>query len=514
MLEARRRHPAADLSWHLRYEVPGGPVPTDASGGADDLAGAVVGTSDLEALYDLQARGRAAPAHYLTGGDQPPPDLPAVDLEQVERRMLADCIDLRTCAPTAGAQAIWRDGRWWHTSLRIADTTETFTESDTGQIHRRETSILRRGWQPPAPSWQGAPVPYVDCPDCDPHSRLRRCECLLLAGRADPDCPKCSGAGLSPSALPCDTCRDTHRVYRSVTVTLTDLVGRVVHLDWRVDRHGWRAGDLGWHGDVHTWQAGQQGWHTGERVPAPQVATQPGGKPVHQLPDPFRLATWAGRFGVRPDDLTELDGGGEVRHDLRKGVVTLPYPGADPLAEHLHQASRGRPGARLFVLARRPDVPPLADLVRLVLGIRLTVTVTLTDHIDNAGDLRLVQGEGWDVGVEPPGLPVAPHSLPTRPTPEAAIANCLEYLELAVAQRVPEDPTRPIPVPQTPVPVAVDDPVPLIRRLARHHAGQPVAVHYDGVTCQLQVRERDGVRQLCTAPTLPAALTALGLDRN
>ncbi|MGX7670218.1 hypothetical protein [Plantactinospora sp. DSM 117369] len=512
VLEARRRHPAADLTWHLRYEVPGGPVPTDARGGADDLAGAIVATGDLDALYDLQARGRAAPAHYLTGGDRPPVDPPAVDLDQLERGMLADCTDLHTGVPTAGAQAIWRDGRWWHTSLRVADTAETFTESGTGQIYRRETSILRRGWQPPAPSWRGPPVPYVDCPDCDPHSRLRRCDCLLLAERADPDCPKCSGAGRSPSALPCDTCRDSHRLYRDLTVTLTDLAGRVTHLHWQVDRHGWRAGDLTWRGDEHTWQTGEQGWRAGERLSAPHVATQPGGKPVHQLPDPFRLATWAGFFGVRPDDLTELDGGGEVRHDLRKGIVTLPHPGADPLTEYLHQASRGQPGARLFVLARRPDVPPLADLIRLVLGLRLTVTVTLVDHVDNAGDLRLVQGEGWDVNIEPPGLPVAPDTLPARPTPEAAIGYCLEHLELAVARRVPDDPTQPIPVPQTPAPVAVDDPVPLIRRLARHHAGQPVAVHYDGRTCRLLLWERGGVRQLCTAPTFPTALTALGID--
>ncbi|MFY1690820.1 hypothetical protein [Plantactinospora sp. WMMB782] len=514
VLEARRRHPDADPTWQLRYEVPGGPVPNDVCGGADDLTGAIVTTTDLDALYDLEARGRTAPAHYLTGGVPPPAGPPDVDLDQLERRMLADCTDLCTGAPTAGAQAIWRDRRWWHTSLRIAGTAETFSEWDTGQIHLRETSILRRGWQPPTPSWQGPSIPYVDCPHCDPHSRLRRCDCVLFTGRADPDCPQCSGAGRRPSALPCDTCRDSHRIHHSLTVTLTDLADRVTHLHWQVDRHGWRAGDLTWHGDAHPSAAGEQGWQAGERISAPHVATQPGGKPVHQLPDPFRLATWAGRFGVRPDDLTELDGGGSIGQGLLDGTVTVPYAGADPLAEHLRQASRGRPGARLFVLARRPDVPPLADLVRLLLGLRLTVTVTLVDHGDNAGDPRLVQGEGWDVGVEPPGLPVAPDALPVGPTPEAAIARCLEHLEIAVARRVPDDPAQPIPVPQTPVPVEVDDPVPLIRRLARQHVGQPVAVHYAGLVCQLLLHDRDGVRRLCTAPTLPGALAALGLDRR
>jgi hypothetical protein len=71
---------------------------------------------------------------------------------------------------------------------------------------------------------------------------------------------------------------------------------------------------------------------------------------------------------------------------------------------------------------------------------------------------------------------------------------CREYLDLAIAGlaiagTVPDDPSESIPVPQTPTPVVVHDPVPLIRRLARHHPGQPVAVHYDGVTCRVWLRE-------------------------
>ncbi|MBF9131879.1 hypothetical protein I0C86_23355 [Plantactinospora sp. S1510] len=173
----------------------------------------------------------------------------------------------------------------------------------------------------------------------------------------------------------------------------------------------------------------------------------------------------------------------------------------------------GRPGPTrwLFVLARRPDVPPLAELLRLVLGLRLAVTITLVDHVRNAGDLRLIQGESWDVTVSVLGRLPAPADPPTHSTPESATAHCLEYLELAIAGNVPDNPDEPIPVPQTPTPIVVDDPVPLLRRLARHHPGQPVAVHYDGVTCQVWLRERDDVRQLATAPTLPAAIGALGL---
>ncbi|MBF9131863.1 hypothetical protein I0C86_23275 [Plantactinospora sp. S1510] len=527
VVEARRLVATAGLTWAIRFEVPGGPVPAEARGYADDLTAAITSTTDLDACYGLEERGLTAPAHHLTIGE-PPPDPPPVDLDQLERRILADCLDLATGGPTAGAQAIWRDGRWWHTSLRAAGTREVLTEWSTGQIFSRHAPTLRRGWQPPAPSWQDpTPIAYVDCPDCDPHSRLQRCDCRLATGRVDPDCPRCAGSGRSPSLLRCHTCRGARRLHSEAAITITDLAGRVVHLSWRADASGWRMGEFAWHGDLagrqadragpgdgRAWQVGEETWRTGQRVPAPRVATHPGGKPLHQLPAQFRLAGWADHFGVRPEDLVELDGGGSLDHNLRDGTVTLHRSDADPLTEYLRWAARGRPGGRLFVLARRPDVPPLADLVRLVLGLRLTVTITLVDHIRNAGDLRLIQGESWDVTINVVGRLPAPADPPSRSNPEAAIAFCLEYLELAIASNVPDNPDEPIPVPQTPTPIVVDDPVPLLRRLARHHPGQPVAVHYDGITCQVWLRERDDVRQLATAPTLPAAITALGIDQN
>jgi len=511
VVEARRRaSDGAGFSWYLRYEVPGGPVPCEPGRDADNLAQAIAATGDLDALYGLEERGRHVPAYYLDAGDRPPADPPRVDLDRLERRILADCVDLATGAPTAGAQAIWRDGRWWHTTLH-ADTAEIRTERPAGQLCQRRRAVLRRGWEPPAPSWRGAPVPSVDCPDCAPDFPLRRCDCRLGAGRIDPDCPTCGGSGRAPLLLPCRTCRDTHRLHDGVTVTITDLTSLVVHLTWRVDAAGWQAGELVWWADDGLPQAGEHIWRAGLRLPAPVVATHPGGAPLHQLPAPFRLGGWAHAFGVRPEDLVELDGGGDVDRDLRNGTVTLHRAGDEPLTAYLRQVGRGRPGARRFVLARRPDVPPVADLVRLVLGLRLAITVTLTDHAPDAGDLRLGQGESWDVTIRPPGAPVVPADPPTRATPEAAVAFCLDYLELVIAGSVPDDPIVPIPVPQAPTPAVVHDPVPLLRRLARHHAGQPVAVHYEGGTCQVWLRDRDDVRHIATAATLPAAVHALGL---
>ncbi|MFY1669000.1 hypothetical protein ACN27G_03435 [Plantactinospora sp. WMMB334] len=51
--------------------------------------------------------------------------------------------------------------------------------------------------------------------------------------------------------------------------------------------------------------------------------------------------------------------------------MTLHQPDADLLTEYLCWAARGQPGGRLFILARRPDVPSPAELARPILGLRL-----------------------------------------------------------------------------------------------------------------------------------------------
>ena len=484
VVEARRGSSHSGLCWTIRYEMPGAPVPVQLHNQHDDLLAAIAATGVADAMYGLAERGRHAPAHYLRASQQPVPEPTVTDVDQLERRIVAECVDSRTGAETAGGQAIWRDGRWWHSSLRVAGTSETLTEWETGQISRSDRPVLRRGWEPPEPSWWGGCIPYVPCPDCDPVSRLRRCLCRLGRPTPDPDCPRCAGSGRSPSALPCHTCRDSHRVYRGMAITITDLVSPPVQLNW-------------WAGD---------------RVSAPLVATQPGGKPVHQLPEQFRLAAWANHFGVRPEDLTLLDGGDPLDQNLRDGIVTCDYPGQAPLPRHIARASAGQPGGRLLLAATALDVPPMSDVIRLVLGLHLAVTVTVTDHRPNHDDPRLIHGESWDVTVVAPEAPVTPANPPTRSTPEAAIRHCLDYFDLAVAGTVPADPHRPIPVPQTPVAGTFDDPVPLIRRLARRYAGQPVAVHFARTGCQLHLRQgRDDLRHLATATTLAAALRALGL---
>ncbi|WP_189043274.1 hypothetical protein [Micromonospora sonchi] len=203
-----RRH---GQGWKVRYEVPGSPVPMFRIG-HPDLPEALAGTDVADALAGLAERGRGVAAR-LVQPDQPrPPVVPAVEVDQLERRILADCVDPVDGVELPGAQAIWRDGRWWHTSLRDGEPVEDLVEQPTGQVMRRVRVPLRRGFTPPDPSWLGAEIGWRPCPDCVPGSRLRSCDCRLGGRTADGGCPHCRGAGLRPSALACLSCDDTHRL--------------------------------------------------------------------------------------------------------------------------------------------------------------------------------------------------------------------------------------------------------------------------------------------------------------
>ncbi len=317
VIEARHLN-TGRVTWDIRFEVPGSDVPPDPRQCGDDLPAAIAATTVADALDNLARRSLAAPA-YSIRPIHPDPELlgpPQVDSDQVERRIYAD-LQL-----ASAAQAIWRNGRWWHTRLRPGGSTIVMVERETGQVDRHRVTNLLRNWEPPTPVWQGDPLPSIACPDCKPDSRLQRCCCTMGGRTADPDCAACSGAGYAPSALACHTCRDSHRVHLAVQVTITDLNGRVEH----------------------------QLWQPAAGEPAVPVATQPGGKPVYQVPHRYRLARWARYFGVRPEDLTELDTGYPVGQDLCDGIVTAGSFTTDPVPGVRRRRQSGP--------ARRPVVGP------------------------------------------------------------------------------------------------------------------------------------------------------------
>ncbi|BCJ60354.1 hypothetical protein [Micromonospora endophytica] len=459
VIEARRPH-RGNPTWQVRYEVPGGEVPAQTSAYWPDLATAVAGTTVADALYGLGERGAAAPAYTMLPGGRRRAARPVVELARLGE-LIAD--DL---ARAPGAQAIWRDGSWWHVRLGVGGSTLMLTERDTGQVARQTVTLLRRAAEPPAPSWQGVPIPYEPCPDCVPGSRLVACYCRVDGGPAEPGCRLCGGAGHEPVPGGCPRCRGSHRRYAALTVTVTDLEQRAEH-------QLWLPGD------------------------GPEVG------PDHRLDRPYRLADQAADFGVRPEDLTEADGGQPLTFGLREGLVLAGGP--DPQRRFVASAAAGRPGARLIVVARRPDVPPLTDLVRLAHGLSLSALVGVCDDRPAGLGLRWVVSLGRD-GLAPERVG-RPHQL----TVEAAIGHCLRFLDEAVRAAVPEEAGVPIPVPQAPATARPVDPVPGILALAEHHAGREVTVEIGRRVCRVHLREPVGWRLLARAATLTEALRGLGL---
>ncbi|MFC6015287.1 hypothetical protein ACFP2T_03635 [Plantactinospora solaniradicis] len=424
-------------SWDIRFETFGAGVPQRPHGVHSDLPTAVERTSVDDACYGLAERCLTAPAHYLDPqlpDSHPLPGEPVepVDVDQLERRILRDCAD----AP--GAQAIWRDGRWRHTSLYTADTTTTLAELETGQVARQHTVILARTWEPPAPSWLGDPIPQTPCGDCH-------------------------GTGTREWLLPCHACAGNGRTCQGAVLTVTDLAGRVVHLNWRADDSA---------------------------APAMLVGTEPAGQPVVQLADRYRLRPWATIFGVRPDELVDLDSDRAVDHDLLDGIVTVVRPGDDPAVSHLTTVSRGRPGGRLLVSTAGWDAPPLTRLARVVHGLGLVLRVVVTDHRHNAGDLRLVQGLHWQVDAVGTQSPPDGAGTPWHRSLPEAVAYCLRYLGSDLHRSLPTVPDHPIGVPQQPIPPDdLPDPTGRVRELAARHPGQPVTARLDRTGWQVRVPE-------------------------
>ncbi|MFI7077881.1 hypothetical protein ACIBO1_11385 [Micromonospora sp. NPDC049903] len=452
-----RRHRRGRPTWHVRYEVPGGEVPAHIPAHWPDLATAVAATTVADALFGLGERGAAAPAYTMVPGDGTQAVRPVVDLARLGGLVLADI------GQAPGAQAVWRDRRWWHLRLAEDGDTVVLAERDTGQVARQSITLLRRVVEPTAPTWQGVPVPWSPCPDCVPGGRLVSCYCRIDGGAAEPGCRVCGGAGFAPVTGGCPYCRGSRRRYAALTVTVTDLVDRAEH-------QLWLPGD------------------------GPEVS------PGYRLDGPYRLADQASRLGVRPEHLTDADGGRTLDVALRDGLVLAGGP--DPERRFVSSAAAGRPGARLIVVARRPDVPPLADLVRLAYGLSLTLRVGVCDERPAGMALR------WSVSLVRCG---AARERPIQPTVEAAIDFCLRYLDHAVRDAVPTDPGVPIHVPQALATARLPDPLPGILALAAHHAGAEASVEFGRDGCRIDLLLPEGWRLIARAASFGDALRGLGL---
>ncbi|MDG4831556.1 hypothetical protein O7627_19950 [Solwaraspora sp. WMMD1047] len=446
VIDARPGATRSGLAWDIHLAHPGAPPPDRGYQLFDDLWAAVAGTTVDQAAIGLDRPDPWTPAHYLApayvagpptaGGERRPGPLP--DLDQLERRLTHDC---RTAA---GAQAIWRDRHWWHTALRPAHDPAPAASST-------HPTAVRRAVEPPAPRHQGDPIPTSPCRRCD-------------------------ATGTGDDERTCPRCRGTRRLLHGAVLTVTDLRGRYLHLNWRPDDPD---------------------------PPATIVASYGGGPPVLRLPDHYRLTGWANIFGVRPHDLTGLDGAHVIGQHLRDGIIELPDPTADPIRAYLTRVATGLPAGRLIVRANDWPGPGLADLARLALGLDLAIEITAVDHRLDPGDPRRRLGVTWAVNLVDPAAPIGRHPEAHRHSVPEAVAYCLRYLGAVIAAAVPTDPNHPIPIPQHPKPITghladlldtatLTDPV---RRLAARHPGRPATARLDATGYRTTVADRDEGRR-------------------
>ncbi|OWV13590.1 hypothetical protein B5D80_00165 [Micromonospora wenchangensis] len=471
-----RRHDG-ELRWAVRYEVPGSPVP-DRPPATDfaDLPAALAGTDVADALAGLTERGRDAPARMLRPDPLRPLIPAASDVARVARRLRADSAGRTGGGGLPGAQAIWRDGHWWHTALRPGEPVETLVAQPTGQVTRLTRTPLRRMDEPPDPPWLGEPVPTRPCLACRPAST---CPCRAHGRPADGDCThrhRVTGAPAGwRSALTCATCGGTGLMHQTALITLTDLRHRVVHL----------------------------AWHAGQPEPVTPVDPGPGGPPVIRLPGRYRLGAWSAAFGVRPEDLAEADGGHPLPPDVREGYLALPRADADPVGEQIAVLGPALPAARLLVTAVPPAAPPLTELLRLALGLDLALLVHVLDLRRHPVAPMRAHGVLWAVDLRPPDAPIRPDDLPDRPSLAAAVAHCLECLDVLLPQTVPDDPRQPVPAPRTAPRPLPPDPVPELRRLAARHAGRPLSIRFTRAGHTVHRHDDDGIRLVSEAGDLP-----------
>ncbi|WP_326552238.1 hypothetical protein [Micromonospora sp. NBC_01813] len=466
VIEARRSSSAPDsdhFHWDIRYELPDSPVPT-STGRYNTFTDAATRVDTGRACFELIDRSQHAPAHHITPRPTNgiPLGPPPVDADQLERRIVADCTALLTGAPTPGAHAIWRDGRWWHTTLR-----PTGTKTSNGRGER-----LARSWQPPPPSWQGPPIPHLPCPDCTHLPRWEDCDCDRIGG--------------------CRTCAGSHRIYHGATVTISAGRRRVRHLNWPTP--------------------------TGTPEATPPIGTHPGGKPIHQLPPEYQLTHQLTDLGLDPTELATLDGQLMFLrdHELLHGYATVHQPDSDPVTAYLEAVTNGHPGGRILLHATPPQVPPLATVVTLAHRLGLAAVISLADHRHNDGNPHQVQGLRWGVCFAPPGTtghlgrwnPGAHH-----PSLPKAIAHALEYIRNGSDHAVPADPTIPVPAPHHPNPDnndnggQGDDPVPALTTLAARHPGLAVTALLTPKRCEIHLPNGPHhTKVIATATTLTEAV--------
>jgi hypothetical protein len=476
VVEARRDTNAAaadSLVWQVRLDLPDAPLPTVFSGRANFDAALAAATP--EAAFDgLGGASSTAPAYFI---EPPTHSEPA----GVPAKVVAAEVE-RLAGPAGAALATWRDGRWTYSELVSAETTEDLRVYETGQVLVTRTPVYRRAVEPPPPASRGEPIPSLLCMRCANGTSLRSCHSCSPSRRDG--CQVCHGNGVVASPW-CGSCGGTEAIRYGAAVTVTDLAGATVHLDWRADT-----------------------------VDRQQLRTRSAGpgKLDTELPEQFRLTLAAIMCGTTADRLIDPRHGVPVRSDLRDGTTYRHGTHVDPLGAFLEQASRGRPGGRIFLRVARATPATAGELVRLARGLGLTAAVAVK-HVSPSLGSSAPEGCSWAFEIGPVRT-VVKLLFPHAASLDDAAGSVLKRLPLAVAQSVPEDPTVALAAPQQLGSLPLEEPSGDLTRLAAFYSGRLVQVEWTATDCRIYVDDRDRLLELvATGPTLrQAAEVILGRD--
>jgi hypothetical protein len=382
------------LRWDVRFEIPATPLPAgDPLLGYEDLTDALARACAEEALRKLHRRDVTRPAFWLAPPPpRQPPSPPPVDCGTLAADLTARCVG----AP--GAVATWREGCWHLSPLKMVGDDEVLTEHSTGQVGLRRVPRYMRTYEPARPTYWAGPIPQQPCRSCAGGTAWRRCACTYpsghLAARPD-DCRLCRGAGVYPTR-DCDGCGNTRAVRAGAVLTVTDLAGRVEHVNWRPGAH-----------------------------PATQVGTdvntEVNGGLVYQLDEPCRVAARASRFGVAATNMIDLgDLGGATPCAGYCATVWSPWRTRPPTRppSTSPRPARAAPAGGSWCTPRPQAHHPIADVVRLILGLGLTFWVGFwagaVSYRHHAANLELAQGEGWAVEALPPAAGPTRRPTPSR----------------------------------------------------------------------------------------------------
>jgi hypothetical protein len=378
-----------DSYWSITYEVPGAtPRPGQCwYTGPLALRDAVVAVTPGELVEQMKAATTAA-GHWVTS-------LPVVSgqdgdwsLREVEQAVRAVAVS------SAGGSAIWRDGRWHVSPLRVAEEREILTTQQTGQVRSTIERILDPADPPPAARAVGAAIPNQRCRRCASGIAWQDCSCTYLGEDAALDCPRCAGVGRAPATC-CSGCEDTRLVHLGAVVTLIGPDGRGRTINLAVGRR-----------------------------PEVEFFLNDHGVRCARVPREFTAAAWAEQFGTDPDWLCS-HGIRTVGALARDGVFATELTDPrDVVAEYLARLTTGRPGGRLVYFVQPPGDTPVESLLRVVSGIdaRLELAVAA----DQRGAVR------W-------GVAVAYRAAPSRYAPpeiDLTLGDAVGRVIVSLPQRI------------------------------------------------------------------------------